>query len=71
MDNFGLRQAKQQICGFINGLPFSIETKRLLVKDIYDDIKDEADRAVIKEMHEAEKALKEKEKEKADEQKTV
>lgn len=62
MNNFGLRQAKQQIEGFINGLPFSIETKRLLVKDIYDDIKDEADRTVIKEMKEAEKALKEKEK---------
>lgn len=62
MKNFGLRQAKQQIVNFINGLPYDIEVKRLLVKDVYDDIKDEADRTVLKEVAEAEKALKEKEK---------
>lgn len=62
MNNFGLRQAKIQIMGFINGLPYDSEVKRLLVKDIYEDIKAEADRVVIKEASEMEKALKEKEK---------
>lgn len=62
MKNFGLRQAKQQMLNFITGLPYDIEVKRLLVKDVYDDIKDEADRTVLKEVAEAEKALKEKEK---------
>lgn len=66
MKNFGLRQAKQQIVNFINGLPYDIEVKRLLAKDVYDDIKDEADRTVLKEVAEAEKALKEKEKKDAD-----
>jgi len=61
MNNFGIRKAKQQIINFINGLPFDIEVKRLLVKDIYDDIKDEADRTVLKEVSAAEQALKEKE----------
>lgn len=63
MQNLGLRQAKQQIVSFINGLPFEIEVKRLLVKDIYEDIKEESDRVVLKEAAEVEKALKEKEKE--------
>ena len=63
MNNLGLRQAKQQIIGFINGLPFDIEVKRLLMKDIYDEVKDESDRTVLKEMAEATKALKEKENE--------
>lgn len=63
MQNLGLRQAKQQIVGFINGLPFDIEVKRLLVKDVYEDIKEESDRVVLREAAEAERALKEKEKE--------
>ncbi len=62
MQNFGLRQAKQQIVNFIKGLPYDHEVKRLLVKDIYDEFKDEADRAVIEEVAEIEKAQKEKEK---------
>jgi len=62
MQNFGLRQAKQQIVNFINGLPYDAEVKRLLVRDVYDDIKDEADRVVLKEVAEIEKSLKEKEK---------
>ena len=70
MQNFGLRQAKQQILNFINGLPFDAEVKRLLAKDIYDDVKDEADRAVLKEVAEAEKALKEKEKANEEEHKS-
>jgi hypothetical protein len=61
MNNLGLRQAKQQIGDFINGLPFDIEVKRLLVKDIYEDIRAEADKVVIKELSEAQKALKESE----------
>ena len=63
MENYGLRKAKQQIIGFINGLPYGIEVKRLLVKDIYDEMHDEADRVVIKEAAQAEAAIKEKEKE--------
>jgi len=63
MQNLGLRQAKQQIVSFINGLPFEVEVKRLLVKDIYEDIKEESDRVVLKEATEVEKALKEKERE--------
>lgn len=63
MLNFGLRQAKIQIMGFINGLPYDPEVKRLLVKDIYEDVKAEADKVVLKEASEMEKALKEKEKE--------
>ncbi len=63
MQNLGLRQAKQQITNFINGLPYEPEVTRLLIKDIYDEFKDEADRTVIKEVAEAEAALKEKEKE--------
>ncbi len=66
MNNVGLRQAKVQILGFINGLPYDAEVKRLLDKDVYEDIKDEADRVVIKEANEMEKALKEKEKKDAD-----
>ena len=61
MTNFALRQAKQQLTDFLNGLPFEIEIKRLLVKDIYEDIKAEADKVVLKELAEAQKALKEKE----------
>ena len=66
MNNIGLRQAKVQILGLINGLPFDAEIKRLLVKDIYEDVKEEADRVVIREATEMEKALKEKEKKDAD-----
>lgn len=61
MDNLGLRQAKQQITNFISGLPYDIEVKRLLVNDIYQEFKTEADKAVLKEMAAAEKALKESE----------
>ena len=61
MNNLGIRQAKQQITDFLNGLPFDIEVKRLLIRDIYSDIKDEADKVVLKELAEAQKALKEKE----------
>lgn len=61
MNNIALRQAKQQIADFLNGLPFDIEVKRLLIKDIYSDIRDEADKVVLKELSEAQKALKEKE----------
>lgn len=61
MNNLGIRQAKQQIADFLNGLPFDIEVKRLLIKDIYSDIRDEADKVVLKELSEAQKALKEKE----------
>ena len=60
MTNFALRQAKQQLADFLNGLPFEIEVKRLLVKDIYEDIKAEADKVVLKELAEAQQALKEK-----------
>lgn len=60
MNNIALRQAKQQIIDFLNGLPFEIEVKRLLVKDIYEDIKAEADKVVLKELAEAQQALKEK-----------
>lgn len=67
MENIALRQARQQIIGLIVGLPYNIETKRLLVKDIYEEIKAEADRAVLKEASDLEKELKEKEK--ADENK--
>jgi len=62
MENLTLRRAKQQLINFISGLPYDIEVKRLLVKDIYDEIKDEADRVVLKEVAEVEKTLKEKEK---------
>lgn len=61
MINLQIRQAKQTIGDFINGLPFDIEVKRLLVKDIYEDIRAEADKVIIKELSEAQKALKEQE----------
>lgn len=59
--NIGIRQAKKQIVSFINGLPFEIEVKRLLIKDIYEDIREEADRVILKEAEALQKELKEKE----------
>ena len=59
MNNLGIRQAKQQLVAFINGLPFDIEVKRLLIKDIYDDVRDEANRIVSQEATEVQKQLKE------------
>ena len=59
MNNLGIRQAKNQMINFLNGLPFDIEVKRLLLKDLYDEVKDEADRQVLKENQEAQKALAE------------
>ena len=63
MNNFALRQAKQQIIDLLNGLPYEIEAKRLLLRDIYEDYKLVADDAVVREMNELKKALEEKEKE--------
>lgn len=59
MENLNLRTAKRQIITFLNGLPYSIEVKRLLVKDIYDEVRDAADDAIDKENYESKKALEE------------
>lgn len=58
MNNLGLRQARKQILDFLNGLPYDIEVKRLLLKDIYGDICEIADKVVLKESTEAQEALK-------------
>lgn len=63
MNNYALRQARTQITDLINGLPYDIEVKRLLLRDIYEDFKTASDQAVIREMNELKKALAEKEKE--------
>lgn len=59
MSNLGLRQAKEQIIQFLNGLPFDIEVKRLLLKDLYEEVRCEADRVIAREHESAQKALKE------------
>lgn len=61
MNNLGLRQAKKQIVDFINGLPYDIEVKRLLIQDIYVDACAEADRIISQEALEAQKKIKEAE----------
>lgn len=66
MNNYALRQARTQITDLINGLPYDIEVKRLLLRDIYEDFKTASDQAVIREMNELKKALAEKEKEDAE-----
>lgn len=66
MENFSLRQARSQIVSFINGLPYSIEIKRLLVKDIYEEIKQVADKTCEQEYNDAQQALKEKEEQDAE-----
>ena len=55
MTNLGLRQAKKQIVDFLNGLPFSLEVKRLLVREIYDETQAAAEMAIAQEL----KSLKE------------
>ena len=57
MDNYGIRQVKNQIINFLNGLPYGMEIKRLIVKDIYDELKDAADKVVLSEKIAAEQAL--------------
>lgn len=53
--NLGLRQAKKQIVDFLNGLPFDLEVKRLLVREIYDETQAAAEMAIAQELQ----ALKE------------
>ena len=57
MNNLGLRQARKQILDFLNGLPFDIEVKRLLLKDIYGDICEIADKVILKESAEAQESI--------------
>ena len=62
MDNLALRQARIQIIDLINGLPFNIEVKRLLIKEIYEDVRAEANRVIDEESHRIQNTLaKEKE----------
>ena len=56
MTNLGIRTARKQICDFLNGLPFEIEVKRLILKDIYDEYVEASNKAVEIEIASIQKA---------------
>ena len=59
MTNLGIRTARKQICDFLNGLPFEIEVKRLILKDIYDEYVEASNKAVELEVDSLKKAKEE------------
>ena len=59
MTNLGIRTARKQIIDFLNGLPFEIEVKRLILKDIYDEIVEASNKAVELEVESINKAKEE------------
>ena len=59
MNNLGIRQVKNQIINFLNGVPLEVEVKRLILREVYEDFKIAADDLVLKESAEAQKQIKE------------
>lgn len=51
MDNLMIRTLREDIVKLINGVPLSLEVKRLVLKDIYSDVADKADRAIQEEIN--------------------
>ncbi len=46
MDDLMVRTLREDIVKLINGVPLSLEIKRLVVKEIYNEIADKADEAI-------------------------
>lgn len=59
MDNLMIRTLREDIVKLINGVPLSLEVKRLVLKDIYSDVADKADRAIQEEINAVREATNE------------
>mgnify|MGYP003311491163 CR=1 FL=1 len=58
MTNLDILSAKKTISDYLGGLPFPSEIKRMIVKEVYEDIQKTAYEDSLKEIEKADKEVK-------------